>query len=370
VKPLDRDLQFFADLEATPTYRQIVDVLKGTEIPQQQLNALLAAARNYRGPAERVVQIETWAETLTRLTDPNLKSELVSTGISELDEAFDGGLEPGGVTAFVGGEAVGKSTLDKQVSYNIAKDGTKSIMVTLEGGIAGYRMPMLTLESGIAFPKMRSFWFKHSRPSANETATLKAATERLLTLPIVHSTTANTIGKIEQLLDEHPDAKVLSVDSLQLVMDPGKDGISEVEFVSKNLQRIAAERSLIVLALCEVNRVGHVVADPVFIPDGYNIRGSRQLNHDFMDTLLIARVKGSHALRIIDGKGRHRADDKGDVFLKFDGMYQTVTNGGPEMAARWERDAEQARAERGFKPQGGGSRSKPTTFTKDFGGEE
>jgi hypothetical protein len=122
---------------------------------------------------------------------------------------------------------------------------------------------------------------------------------------------------------------------------------------------------LVVLALCEVNRTGMDIKDPVWIPEPFNIRGSHQLNHDFGDALLLARVRRSEALLVRDGKGRYR-DEVGDIFLRFDGAGQTVTDG-MHMEQVWEADAARLRAEYGFKGKGGRiDRSTPDTSTEGF----
>jgi hypothetical protein len=165
--------------------------------------------------------------------------------------------------------------------------------------------------------------------------------------------TANTIDKIEAFLDEHPGMKVVHLDSMHLVIAADRQGISEIEFISKSLPRIAAERQIAIVALCEVNRVSADMRDPVFIPEPYNIRGSRQLNHDFHDTLLLGRpTRKSGVLMVRDGKGRHRSQ-AGDLFLRFDGAHQQVT-AGEGLEGQWHSDCEEVRRLYGFKGTGQG----------------
>jgi hypothetical protein len=156
----DRQEHLRQAVEGDPLYQRLIE--HGADAAA--LMRLAYAAHAWRPePLERAT--ETWEETGKRLTDPERVCEFIPTGIPPLDTFLDGGLQPGTVTALVGGEAVGKSTLSKNMGHNSARAGICTGAITLEGGVDGFRMPLIALESGIHFSKIRSWWYAQSRPT-------------------------------------------------------------------------------------------------------------------------------------------------------------------------------------------------------------
>jgi hypothetical protein len=167
-----RESQFFKDLKATAAYTRLVEAIElaeqsGADYTPAEFDTLARGILHYQSqaPSSSVVDIESWEDSLQRLTDPNRTSVLVSTGIKELDEFLDGGMQPGTVVALVGGEGTGKSTLQKNIAYAALRRGVPTGFIALEGGVEGFRVPLITMASGLLFSAVKHWWNASSRPS-------------------------------------------------------------------------------------------------------------------------------------------------------------------------------------------------------------
>ena len=123
----DEDLQFIIDgiinLESSPDERSLnVSKFRGSEFTKGRHTMRLSA----RG-------IEVFPKLIPQPYGAELSSvELISSGIPEIDELLEGGVERGTITLITGPSGVGKTTLGMQFTKEAAGRGERSVVYTFE----------------------------------------------------------------------------------------------------------------------------------------------------------------------------------------------------------------------------------------------
>ncbi len=200
------------------------------------------------------------------------------TGVAELDRCLGGGLVPGSVVLLAGEPGVGKSTLLTAAAAQIARQGTRCLVVTGEESAAQVRLRAGRIDA-----------------LADE---LYLAAETDL---------AAVLGHVEAV-----EPKVLVVDSVQTISSPAIDGapggVAQVREVAGVLTRIAKQRGIATIL------VGHVTKDGA-------IAGPRALEH-LVDVVLSVEGARHARLRLVRTvKNRFGpADEVGCFDLTDDGI--------------------------------------------------
>jgi DNA repair protein RadA/Sms len=159
-----------------------------------------------------------------------------STGLAELDRVLGGGLVPGGVILLAGEPGVGKSTLLLKVAANVARSGSRALVVTGEESAAQVRL-------------------RADRIGALAQGLYLASEVDL----------AAVIGHLDAVAPE-----LVVVDSVQTIgaadVDGTPGGVTQVREVATALSRAAKERGIAMVL------VGHVTKDG-------GVAGPRSLEH-------------------------------------------------------------------------------------------
>jgi DNA repair protein RadA/Sms len=202
--------------------------------------------------------------------DP-LGAPLRSTGVSEFDRVLGGGLISGSVTLLAGEPGIGKSTLLLQALAELARRGSRCLLVCAEESVEQVRLRADRL--GVPPPSLL----------------IVAETS----LPVV-------LAMAETLA---PD--LIAVDSIQTVQDPDAPGapgsVTQVRDCAQKLVRYAKERGVATVL------VGHVTKDGA-------IAGPRVLEH-IVDTVLSFEGDRDHGVRTLRAlKHRFGPTDELGVF--------------------------------------------------------
>ena len=208
----------------------------------------------------------------------------ITTGISELDRAFGGGLVRGSAVLISGDPGIGKSTLLLQAAVALASRDASCVYISGEEATGQLRL-------------------RAGRLGLGEAPVLLAA--------------ATNVRDILTSLDTPDCPAVVVIDSIQTMfvdsLDSAPGTVAQVRTSAQELIRFAKRKGVVMLL------VGHVTKDG-------QIAGPRVLEH-MVDTVLHFEGEGSHQFRILRAvKNRFGASDEIGVFEMTDGGLNEVPN--------------------------------------------
>lgn len=193
------------------------------------------------------------------------------TGISEFDRVIGGGLVPGGVILMSGDPGTGKSTLTNDIAHRVGEQGFTSLIISSE---------------------------ESQQQIALRTQRIGATSDNLFIASEVEL--SKVLGHIEEV---NPD--FLVIDSLQTMasgeIDARTGSPSQVTEVATVLTRIAKERKMPMILICQVTKDG-------------NIAGPKVVEH-LVDIVVHFEGDRDSSLRMLRGvKNRYGAADEVGCF--------------------------------------------------------
>ena len=208
----------------------------------------------------------------------------ITTGISELDRTFGGGLVRGSSVLISGDPGIGKSTLMLQAAAALASREASCVYISGEEATGQLRL-------------------RADRLGLGEAPVLLAA--------------ATNVRDILTSLDTPEGVDVVVIDSIQTMfvdsLDSAPGTVAQVRTSAQELIRFGKRKGIVMLL------VGHVTKDG-------QIAGPRVLEH-MVDTVLHFEGEGSHQYRILRAvKNRFGASDEIGVFEMTDRGLDEVPN--------------------------------------------
>jgi replicative DNA helicase len=203
---------------------------------------------------QREVISETQAEIDRRRSG---KHEQLETGITVLDNLLDG-LQPGHLVVLGARPSVGKTALALQITVDVARNGSRSHIFSIE-----QRRLELGFRELASATLINSSTIQNSKQlSGDQIRKIVEACSGLAQLPISYSDrgsqTIRTIQATARRLKLKENLKLAVVDYIQLV-ESERVGRNEtrnevVGRVTRNLRQMAKDLNVVVLALCQLNR--------------------------------------------------------------------------------------------------------------------
>ena len=183
-----------------------------------------------------------------------LSNRIVPTGLYDLDKII-GGLEMGENIVIAARPGMGKTSLALNIAMNVAEQGKKAIIFSLEMDRRRLVRRMLCMRA-----RIDSNSYREQNLTEDEHGRLAVAAEELSVMPIVIVDKINTTTEIRSITARHTirgDVGVVFIDFLQLIRDPflkGRSRANEVGEIAKSIQRIASNYSVPVVTLSQLNR--------------------------------------------------------------------------------------------------------------------
>ena len=181
------------------------------------------------------------------------------TGFSGLDKSILG-MPYGGLITIAARTSHGKTQLATQIATNVAKSGVPAAFVSLEMNKMKISERVHCYEAHVDSERMK----RAGLLTDDENSKLLRATARTKDYPLYVSdnpsvTPDQLLSSLRKLMIKLPDLKLVVVDYLQLMNQPGMKKASRQEVVSsitRGLKLLAIELDVVVIQLSQFNRDG------------------------------------------------------------------------------------------------------------------
>lgn len=239
-----------------------------------------------------------------------------ATGFKDLDWYLCGGMAGGELILLGARPGVGKTALALQIARNVAKAGSRVLIVSREMETLALVRRMVAQSGRIDAGVLRRAQLGEERLAA-----VKKVVEELDPLPIWMTDQATTLEEIVGMVENSQarnEGCLVVVDHLQLVRVPGgdKDKRAQVEAVSQGLKTLALQYKIPVLCMSTLSRPFDK-KNPK--PGLDSLRESGELEHDADIVLLMHReFKSDEAeCRVAKNRDGHL----GPARLRFEAEY-------------------------------------------------
>ncbi|WP_053027826.1 DnaB helicase C-terminal domain-containing protein [Staphylococcus haemolyticus] len=178
--------------------------------------------------------------------------KVIKTGFPLMDYKI-GGLEPTQLIVIAARPSVGKTGFALQMMLNIAKQGYKTSLFSLETTGVAILERMLSAATGIELSRIK----KKSDLSADDLTKLTSAASEILKLEIDVNSQSNvsTQEVRKQAVKNKDKQQVIFIDYLQLMQTDSKlDRRNGIEKISRDLKIIANETGAIIVLLSQLSR--------------------------------------------------------------------------------------------------------------------
>ncbi|WP_368873744.1 DnaB helicase C-terminal domain-containing protein [Staphylococcus haemolyticus] len=178
--------------------------------------------------------------------------KIIKTGFPLMDYKI-GGLEPTQLIVIAARPSVGKTGFALQMMLNIAKQGYKTSLFSLETTGVAILERMLSAATGIELSRIK----KKSDLSADDLTKLTSAASEILKLEIDVNSQSNvsTQEVRKQAIKNKDKQQVIFIDYLQLMQTDSKlDRRNGIEKISRDLKIIANETGAIIVLLSQLSR--------------------------------------------------------------------------------------------------------------------
>ncbi|MDN7233154.1 MULTISPECIES: DnaB helicase C-terminal domain-containing protein [Staphylococcus] len=178
--------------------------------------------------------------------------KVIKTGFPLMDYKI-GGLEPTQLIVIAARPSVGKTGFALQMMLNIAKQGYKTSLFSLETTGVAILERMLSAATGIELSRIK----KKSDLSADDLTKLTSAASEILKLEIDVNSQSNvsTQEVRKQAIKNKDKQQVIFIDYLQLMQTDSKlDRRNGIEKISRDLKIIANETGAIIVLLSQLSR--------------------------------------------------------------------------------------------------------------------
>jgi len=242
----------------------------------------------------------------------------VFTGIASLDSKM-GGFRDGQLIVLAARPSVGKSALAAQMAINAAKDGAKTLFISLEMSAQETVARAMAFETGINMQHILDGTLDKSQVA--HLKGIAAAYQKEIPL-FVEDRSNLTMHRLEMLVKQYSAKQRLGfvvVDYIGLVAgdDSRKSAWEVTEKVSKGLKQLAKSEKVPILALSQLNRDSEKEKQ-IAIPTLAQLRNSGSVEQDADAVLLLHREsRQAKEATLILAKGRNCGTGK--LQLEYNG---------------------------------------------------
>lgn len=173
----------------------------------------------------------------------------IPTGFYDVDKLLQGGLRPSDFIILAGRPSMGKTALMMAVALNIALNGQKVGVFSLEMSTRGLVGRLLSMKSLVDNEFIRTGYI-----DKDNMVKLQKAGEELKQLPIyIDDSGGIPVSEMVKRFDAEP-VDVVFVDYLQLVNEDYPSETERVSRISRGLKDFAKERKVPLVAACQLSR--------------------------------------------------------------------------------------------------------------------
>lgn len=252
----------------------------------------------------------------------------VPTGWPSIDRII-GGLIPGNLIIVAGRPGKGKSVMAANLLVNVARQGERTLLVSLEMTAAEIGMRLICREAQLNWESLRD-----GKVQDAGTKMVDAA-ERLAGLPMtVVDQSRVTVGYLRSVVQSERPA-VLIVDYLQLMSGPTRQSREqEVAAVSRGLKLLAKEEQVCIVALAQLNRNVEMRGEGTS-PQLSDLRDSGSLEQDAdIVVFLVPRNSTPYVSELHIEVAKNRNGMAKSAILQWDKPHVSLTDIAKEPASR------------------------------------
>jgi KaiC/GvpD/RAD55 family RecA-like ATPase len=250
------------------------------------------------------------------------REQLVTIGIPELDEALDGGVEPGEMVIMAARPSHGKSAIAMQCVHEWNRRGMPSVVVSEEMSAAALGKRTIQFASDVP----REYWFSKGDELRRDVD--QHFGQRAKTLIVEGCRNAEIAAEqIRKAVKEH-GATTAVVDYAQLLGSSGKSRYEIVTNTSVIIRQVTSETKVVLILLAQLNRKTEESGE--FLPKMSDLKESGQLEQDadvivfLMWPWKIDSSKPHNEYMMFVGKNRNRAVIKPNFTMFFHPSRQMV----------------------------------------------
>ncbi len=200
----------------------------------------------------------------------------VMTGFAELDKRF-GGIEKDDLWILAARPSMGKTTLAMNIAQNVASQGKRVLIFSLEMGKEQLTKRLLSAASSIPYGILRSGELTQENWPQLTAGMMKLKGKKIHIVDIA-GIDVNRAMAIARKYARYGDLGLIVVDYLQLMTARTDSRFDEVSEVSRKLKAMAKNTGCPVLALSQLNR--EVEKRKIPIPNNSDLRESGQIEQD------------------------------------------------------------------------------------------
>lgn len=179
--------------------------------------------------------------------------EVLSTGLRDLDDRLDGGLEPGQFVVIAARPGMGKTILCSDIARAVARTGRGVLFFTLEISRRDMAKRLTAAEAGVEYGRVKT-----GELSEDDWRKIAQSPITSWNLSLVESpaTTITTIrSTARRMAASRPGLGLIVLDYLQLLQGLKAESRQvEVATYSRSLKLLAKELGVPVVAACQLNR--------------------------------------------------------------------------------------------------------------------
>lgn len=251
------------------------------------------------------------------------ETELIDTGLVDLDYAIGGGVEKGEMVIVAARPSHGKSAIALQCVHNWTKQGRNCLVVSEE--MSAMALGKRTLLFASESP---SEHWKTSSQELEDSLALYSMTRATAYVAESCGTTEAVVEQIEKFVTEH-HVECVVVDYAQLLKSEGKSRYEQVTNTSIMLKQACAKHNIVLILLCQISRA--IEARTKFNPMLSDLKDSGQLEQD-ADVIIflvwphrLDSSRPAHEYQFFIGKNRNREINQNMFVCRFEPSRQRVT---------------------------------------------
>ena len=266
------------------------------------------------------------------LMDYDKKQEhTVKTNYPKIDELL-GGFQGGNYVILAGATGMGKTAMALNMLLNIAKQGKKVIMISLEMTTEELLTRIISKELKIPSERIRNRALSTEEFNKYAAYTDSESFKQFRDCVTIPQTTNLDISKIEGIVRKNK-ADIIFIDYLGLIQaDANKNRMSSYEIVSdisRRLKLLAIETQTPIICLHQLNRAEASRKEKKPLMSDLRDSGKIEQDADFITFVFRPYYYNNNLdpqyMEFIIAKARHTGAANQSVLLNFDGLYQNIT---------------------------------------------
>jgi replicative DNA helicase len=247
----------------------------------------------------------------------------LSTGYDDIDENING-MREGNLIVVAARPGVGKSTFALNVCENLASEGKKVLILSLEMTNSELVEKSFSSQGRVSYTKLLNGSIRDHDDWEKVFAGGSKIREQQIMMCDKESLTTQEITKLAwDARDRMGGLDAIMVDYIQLAEGVGRSRTEQVGQVSKGLKSLAKQLGVSVIALAQLNRDIEKRSDPK--PKMSDLRESGSIEQDADVVLFLHREDETDITQVITGKAR-KGKKNSEALLVFRGDNQRFDN--------------------------------------------